>query len=72
MELSYHQRVELLDLVKQAYTEHWNTILEIDLKFKEDKTMDHDKADYWAKRQAEAYDRKQLLDNIKNKLILSL
>ena len=72
MELSYHQRVELLDLVKKAYTEHWNTILEIDLVFKEDKQMEHDKADYYAKKQAEAYDRKQLLDNIKNKLILSL
>lgn len=72
MELSYHQRVELLDLVKKAYTEHWNTILEIDLVFKEDKAMDKDKEDYYIKKQAEAYDRKQLLDNIKNKLILSL
>lgn len=72
MELSYHQRVELLDLVKQAYTEHWNTILEIDLVFKENKAMEKDKEDYYIKKQAEAYDRKQLLDNIKNKLILSL
>ena len=72
MELSYHQRVELLDLVKKAYTEHWNTILEIDLVFKEDKQMDKDKEDYYIKKQSEAYDRKQLLDNIKNKLILSL
>ena len=72
MELSYHQRVELLDIVKQAYKEHWNTILEIDLVFKENKAMDKDKEDYYIKKQAEAYNRKQLLESIKNALILSL
>ena len=73
MELSYHERIELLDLVKLECHKQWETILEIDAKFKcSDVTMRGDKQAYWEKAQSEAYDRKQLLNEIRDKLIMSL
>jgi hypothetical protein len=73
MNLSYEQRIELLDIVKEEYSKQWKTILEIDAKFKcNDTSMRNDKENYWIKKQAEAYDRKQLLDGIKTELTLSL
>lgn len=73
MELSYHERIELLDLVKTEIHKHWKTILEIDAKFKcDDVSMRGDKESYWLKAQSEAYDRKMVLDAIKVKLTMSL
>lgn len=73
MNLDYHQRMELLALVKAECHKQWETILEIDAKFKcNDVSMRNDKEDYWVKKQSEAYDRKQLLNEIRDRLILSL
>lgn len=73
MNLSYEQRIELLDLVKAECHKQWETILEIDAKFKcDDKSMRNDKELYWVKKQTQAYARKELLNEIRDRLILSL
>ena len=72
MNLSYEARVELLEIVTKAFNEQWLIVMDIDRKFKEDKNMINDKKVYWAKKQDEAYDKKQLLSDIKTQLTLSL
>lgn len=64
MNLSYKQRIELLEIVKQAKLDLWEEIVKIDNKFKIDTNMINDKKAYWAEKQEQAYDRKQLLDAI--------
>lgn len=64
MNLSYKQRVELLEIVKQTKLDLWEDIVKIDNKFKIDTNMLNDKKAYWLERQEQAYDRKQLLDAI--------
>lgn len=72
MNLSYEARVELLEIVTKVHEEHWHTIIDIDKRFRDDDNMINDKKAYWAKKQDEAYERKQLLDDIKTQLTLSL
>lgn len=65
MQLSYEQRIELLEIVKDSKRDLWQEILTIDNRFKcDDGSMRGDKEAYWLKKQSEAYDKKMLLDGI--------
>ena len=65
MELSYSKRSKLLEIVKKSRNDLWEDINRINAKFKdEDSTMINDKRAYWLEQQAQAYERKQELDEI--------
>jgi hypothetical protein len=65
MELSYSQRSKLLEIVKKARHDLWEEINRINAKFKdEEHSMINDKRAYWLQQQAEAYDRKIIMDEI--------
>lgn len=73
MNLTYEQRVELLELVKKELEVHWSKVIEIDAKFKcDDPSMRNDKELYWIKEQSKAWARKELLSEVRDKLIMSL
>lgn len=55
MQLSYEQRIELLEIVKDSKRDLWQEILTIDNRFKcDDGSMRGDKEAYWLKKQSEA------------------
>lgn len=65
MELNYRQRSMLLEIVKKSRNNLWEEINIINNKFKvADSTMINDKRAYWLEQQADAYERKQILDEI--------
>jgi hypothetical protein len=64
MNLTYKQRMELIEIVKQAKLDLWEDIVKIDNKFKIDTNMLNDKKAYWAEQQDNAYAKKELLDGI--------
>lgn len=55
----------LLEIVKKSRNNLWEEINIINNKFKvADSTMINDKRAYWLEQQADAYERKQILDEI--------
>lgn len=64
MNLTYKQRMELIEIVTNAKHNLWEDIVKIDNKFKNDLNMQADKKAYWAEQQDKAYAKKDLYDNI--------
>jgi hypothetical protein len=64
MNLSYKQRMELIEIVTTAKQNLWDDIIKIDNKFKNDLNMLNDKKAYWIEQQDKAYTKKDLYDSI--------
>ena len=56
--------MELIDIVKEAKTKHWEDIFAIDNRFKNDINMRNDKKAYWAEQQDKAYAKMAVYDGI--------
>jgi hypothetical protein len=69
MNLTYEQRMALLEIVKREASEQFSVCHEIDQKFKgDDTTMRNDKRDYWMHQQDQAYKKWDMLISIRDAL----
>lgn len=71
MNLNYAQRMELLRLVREERHKHWEELTSINARFKNE-NMEEDERDYWLKEQSKAYDKEQILAELKDRLMMSV
>lgn len=69
MQLTYAQRMELIEIVKKEAHDQFMICHEIDNKFKgHNPSMQNDKREYWMTEQDKAYKRWDMLISIRNEL----